>query len=105
MTTNEHNESIASPYLTNLIRKLDARKPDTRGYVTKVPELQGILKEITPLVSVGVYTHENYNRDDTDTVPVEIKLSMHLSRSEMQKLQETFEAMQRGEKPEGSTED
>lgn len=96
MTTDEpSNESLASPFLMNMIRKLDARKPDTRGYVTKVPELQGILKEITPLVSVGVYTHENYNRDDTDSVPVEIKLSMHLSRSEMQELQEAFEAMKK----------
>lgn len=87
MTINDENESVASPYLTNLIRKLDARRPDNAGYITAVPELQGILSEITPLVSVGVFTHPNYNPEDTDTVPVEIKFSMHLSRSEMQELQ------------------
>lgn len=87
MTINDENESIASPYLTNLIRKLDERKPGTRGYVTQVPELQGILSEITPLVSVGVYAGRNFVPNDTDTVPVEITFSMHLSRSEMQELQ------------------
>ena len=78
MTINEENESIASPYLMNMIRKLDERKPGTSGYVTQVPELKGILSEITPLVSVGVYTHPNYNHEDTDTVPVEIKI-LHAS--------------------------
>ena len=91
MTINEENESIASPYLMNMIRKLDERKPGTSGYDTQVPELKGILSEISPLVSVGVYTHPNYNREDTDTVPVEIKFSMHLSRSEMQELQDAHD--------------
>lgn len=96
MTIDDENESIASPYLMNMIRKLDERKPGTRGYVTQVPELQGILSEITPLVSVGVYTRPNHNREDTDTVPVEITFTMHLSRSEMQELQEAHNATMKG---------
>lgn len=98
MTINEENESIASPYLMNMIRKLDERKPGTSGYVTQVPELKGILSEITPLVSVGVYTHPNYNHEDTDTVPVEIKFSMHLSRSEMQELQDAHDEARKNRK-------
>lgn len=97
MTINEENESIASPYLMDMIRKLDARKPGTRGYITQVPELKGILSEITPHVSVGVFTHPNRNRDDTDTVPVEITFSMSLSRSEMQELQEAHDAARKNQ--------
>lgn len=98
MTINDENESIASPYLMNMIHKLDERKPGTRGYITQVPELKGILSEITPLVSVGVFTHPNHNREGTDMVKVEITFSMTLSRSEMQELQETHDAARKARK-------
>jgi hypothetical protein len=64
--------------LSEMVAKLDNRQPGTRGYVTQVPELQRILSEITPLVSVGI--SEDY-LDVPGEVSVTITLGLTLERN------------------------
>ena len=64
-----------------MVEKLDNRRPDSSGYITQVPELLGILSELTPLLSVGI--HEGF-RDgrQPDLLSVEVKLGFTISRTE-----------------------
>ena len=62
--------------LSDMVRKLDTRQPGTRGYVTQVPELQRILSEITPLVSVGITEDQSLMLANEISVTITVGLTL-----------------------------
>jgi hypothetical protein len=79
MNTNENNENKQSA-LKTMVEKLDNRQPGSLGYATKLPELQAILSELTPRVSVAILeSHSSIDRDGD--ISVEVKLGFTLERS------------------------
>lgn len=66
--------------LSEMVDKLDNRRPNTAGYVTGVPELQAILAELSPLVPVGIYLDALQYGDD---VSVTIRVGFSLERNQL----------------------
>lgn len=89
-TTNPEGNTVASPALMEMIRKLDNRPKGNNGYVTKTPELMDILNELSRLVPVAVLQdYPEYAKEmEDDLIHVTVKVGFCLSRKEMQELQE-----------------
>ena len=78
MTNAENDKNTTA--LKTMVEKLDSRPAATRGYVTNPAELQAILSELSPNVSVNVLENRNAYRKD---VSVEIRLAFTLARDEL----------------------
>lgn len=80
MITDE-NESSQSA-LKTMVEKLDNRKAMHNGYVTKLPELQAILNELTPLLSVAILeTHSPV--DNPGEISIQVKFGFTLERDQL----------------------
>ena len=78
MTNNEKTPSTSA--LKTMAEKLDKRSMGDRGYVTNLPELQAILAELSPLVSVNIIETRTVSRKD---LSVEIRLGFTVGRGEL----------------------
>lgn len=74
-TANENNQSA----LKTMVEKLDNRRPGSSGYVTTLPELQAILSELTPRLSVAIL-ESNQPYGHTEDISVEVKFGFTLER-------------------------
>lgn len=78
MDTNENKEEKQSA-LKTMVEKLDNRQPDTSGYVTHLPELQEILSQLSPNVSVSIVESRSSANSDKD-ISVMVKVRFTLER-------------------------
>lgn len=62
--------------LSDMVHKLDTRRPGTKGYVTKVPEVEAILAETSRLVSAGIILDEDQPRADEVSVTITVSLTL-----------------------------
>lgn len=66
--------------LKTMVEKLDNRPRGNAGYVTALPELQAILSELTPRVSVAIL--ESHSPiDHAGEISVDVRLSFTLERA------------------------
>lgn len=73
---NGNNQSA----LNTMVEKLDNRRHGSSGYVTTLPELQAILSELTPRVSVAIL--ESHSPiDQPGEISVDVRLSFTLERA------------------------
>lgn len=70
----------ACPNTVAMVEKLTARTRGQAGYITNPAELQAILGELSPNVTVGIFENE---QSCPDLVSVEIKVRLSLSREEL----------------------
>lgn len=63
--------------LAKMVEKLDNKRPDSRGYVTNLPELRDIMLELSDLVPLNVF----HNGNRGDEIDVEIKFGFALERN------------------------
>lgn len=83
MNTNNEAATVAADTrsaLKTMVEKLDNRPRGNAGYVTTLPELQSILSELTPLVSVAIL--ESHSPiDQAGEISVDVRLSFTLERA------------------------